>query len=53
MIVMVLAVLTSLIVLEKAHTLYREKKARVLIAKPAQPRGVWGYVATKEGRLFQ
>ena len=45
-IVMVLVVLTSLIVLEKAHTLYQEKK-------PAQPRGVWGYVATKEGRLFQ
>ena len=34
MIVMVLVVLTSLIVLEKAHTLYQEKKARVLISPP-------------------
>ena len=34
MIVMVLVVLTSLIVLEKAHILYQEKKTRVLISLP-------------------
>ena len=48
MIVMVLVVLTSLIVLEKAHRLYQDKKARVLISKPNLG-GSWGMLLLKKG----
>ena len=50
MIVMVLVVLTSLIVLEKAHTLYQEKKARVLISPP-NLEGSGGMSLLKKGEV--